>query len=68
MGKDADENWQGICEHFCNDDTNERGLRLLEFAIFHDLVLANTFGHYEAFRRGPGIAQMDKTTTRLIIF
>ena len=31
---------------FCNDDTNERGLRLLEFATFNNLVLANTFGHH----------------------
>ena len=28
---------------FCNDDTNERGLRFLDFATFNDLVLANTF-------------------------
>ena len=35
---------------FCNDDTNERGLRLLESATFNDLVLANTFGHHKAFR------------------
>ena len=28
-----------------------RGLRLLEFATFNDLVLANTFGHQKAFRR-----------------
>ena len=34
-----------------NDDTNERGLRLVEFATFNDLVLANTFGHYKASRR-----------------
>ena len=45
------ENWQGICGPFCNDDTNERGLRLLEFATFNDLVLANTFGHHKASRR-----------------
>ena len=31
--------------------TNERGLRLLEFATFNDLVLANTFGHHKASRR-----------------
>ena len=29
VGKDACGNWQGICGPFCNDDTNERGLRLL---------------------------------------
>ena len=50
-GRDACGNWQGICGSFCNDDTNERGLRLLEFATFNDLVLANTFGHHKASRR-----------------
>ena len=51
MGRDACRNWQGICGPFCNDDTNERGLRLLESAICHNLVLANTFGHHKASRR-----------------
>ena len=51
MGKGAYVNWQGICEPFCNDDTNERGLRPLEFATFNDFVLANTFGHHRASRR-----------------
>ena len=49
-GKDACGNWQGIRGPFCNDDTNERGLRLLEFATFKDLVLANFFGHHKASR------------------
>ena len=39
VGKDA-------CGNVCNDDTNERGLRLVEFASFNDLVLANAFGHH----------------------
>ena len=43
--------WQGICGPFCNDDTNETGLRLLEFATFNDPVFANTFGHHKASRR-----------------
>ena len=51
VGRDACGNWQGICGPFCNDDTNERGLKLLEFATFNDLVLANTFGHHKASRR-----------------
>ena len=50
VGKEACGNWQSIGP-FCNDDTNERGLRLLEFATFNDLVLANTFGHHKASRR-----------------
>ena len=71
VGRDACGNWQCICGPFCNDDTNERGLRLLEFATFNDLVLANTFGHHKAPRRwtwhSPN-AEMDNTTTRLITF
>ena len=51
VGKDACGNWQGICGPFCNDDTNERGFRLLEFATFNNFVLANTFGHHKASRR-----------------
>ena len=44
-------NRQGICEPSCNNNTNERGLRLLEFATFNDLILANTFGHHKTTRR-----------------
>ena len=51
MGKDACGNWQGICGLLCNDYTTERGLCLLEFATFNDLVLANTFGHRKTSRR-----------------
>ena len=64
-GRDACGNWQGICGPFCNDDTNERGLRLLEFAILcwrTHLVITR---HPED---GHGIAQMDNTTTSLITF
>ena len=51
VGRDACGHWQGICGLFCNDDTSERGLRLLEFATFNYLVLTNTFGHHKASRR-----------------
>ena len=51
VGKDDFGNWQGICGPFRNDDTNVRGLRLLEFATFNDLVLANTFCHHKVSRR-----------------
>ena len=64
-------NWQGIYGPFCNNDTNERGLRLLEFATFNDLVLANTFTHLVITKHpedGHGIAQINSTTTRLITF
>ena len=51
VGRDACGHWQGICGSFCNDDTNERRLRLLEFATFNDLLLVDTFGHHKASRR-----------------
>ena len=49
--KKANENWQMICGLCYKDKTSERGLRLLEFATFTDLELANTFGHHKASRR-----------------
>ena len=50
VGNHAYENWLGVCGPFCNDETNKRGLRLLELATFYDLVLANAFGHHKASR------------------
>ena len=47
----AFKNWKGTCGHYCNPETNERGLRLLEFACYNDLVLANTFGKHKVSRR-----------------
>ena len=46
--------WAGMLmetgKAFCSDDINERGLRLLEFASFNNLVFTNTFGHHKASR------------------
>ena len=42
VGKDTAQDWpkqQGI---YCNEFSNDRGLQLLEFANFNDLVIANT--------------------------
>ena len=41
VGEDALKNWKGTCGSYCNPETNERGLRLLEFVCYNDLVLAN---------------------------
>ena len=38
-------------EPYCNVETNERGLRLLEFATFNNLVLTNTLGPHKPSRR-----------------
>ena len=51
VGEDALKNWKGTCGRYCNRETNERGLRLLEFACYNDLVLANTLGKRKVSRR-----------------
>ena len=51
VGKDACENWKNTCGLCSNNETNERGFRLLEFANLNDLKLANTFGPHKASRR-----------------
>ncbi|CAH3163089.1 unnamed protein product [Porites evermanni] len=51
VGEDAFKNWKGTCGRCCNPETNERGLRLLEFACYNDLVLANALGKHKASRR-----------------
>ena len=35
---------------YCNSESNDRGLRLLEFVSYNNLVLTNTFGQHKASR------------------
>ena len=49
--EDASKNWKGTCSHYCNPETNERGLRLLEFTSYKNLKVANTFGPHKLSRR-----------------
>ena len=57
VGRDACGNWQGICGPFCNDD-RDAPLTILCWQTL--LVITNNP------EDGPGIAQMNNTTTRLI--
>ena len=59
VGEDAFKNWKGTCGRYCNPETNERGLRLLEFACYNDLVLACVAG----VRKGRG-RELGRETTR----
>ena len=59
----GNENWQGICGPFSNDETYVRRLWLLEFVTFNAHL--TTKKHPED---GPSIAKMDITKTRLITF
>ena len=47
FGKDAPADWRDVCGPFCNEETNERGLRLLEFTTSNSLVLTNTLVHHK---------------------
>ena len=51
VGENAFKNWKGTCGRYCNPETNERGLKLLESACDNDLVLANTLGKHKVSRR-----------------
>ena len=41
VGGDAQEDWGEVCGPFCNPETSDRGLKLLDFATYNNLVLAN---------------------------
>ena len=51
IGEEACKDWKGTCEHHCNSKSNDRGIRLLEFASYNDLVVANTFGTHKTSRK-----------------
>ena len=51
VGEDAQEDWKEICASFCNPETNDRGLKLLDVATYNNLVLANTLGNHKPSRR-----------------
>ena len=40
-----------VCGPSCNPETNDRGLNLLDFASYNNLVLANTLGNHKPSRR-----------------
>ena len=65
-GEDAQADWGEVCGPFCNPETNDRGLKLLDFAAYNNLVLAHNLGNRKPSRRdGHGTAQMEHITTRL---
>ena len=51
VGEDAQEDWGEVCGPFCSTETNDRGLKLLDFTTYNNLVLANTLGNHKPSRR-----------------
>ena len=50
VGLDTVRDWKRTHGTACNQASNERGHRLLEFAKYNELILANTFGHHSSSR------------------
>jgi len=50
VGADAQQDWKEHCGTNCNNKSNERGLRLLEFAAHNKMVLSNTLGKHKSSR------------------
>ena len=51
IGPDAHANWAGTVGKYGTGETNDRGLRLLEFASSHKLTIANTLYPHKLSRR-----------------
>ena len=51
IGEDAQKGWKGTCSPYCNTETNEIHLRLLEFVTINNLNVTNTFHPHKASRR-----------------
>ena len=49
--EDAQKDWGEVCGPSCNPETNDRGIKLLDFATYNNLVLANTLGNHKPSRR-----------------
>ena len=65
VGVDAVEYWTDYCGSSSNDVINDRGLRLLEFASFTGMVLANTLGAHKPSRRYTWHAPNGRTRTQI---
>ena len=50
IGKDASLYWENVSGKYCNENTNERGQRLLEFMKINSLIATNTFGPHTKSR------------------
>ena len=51
VGEDAQEGWREVCGPFCNPETNDRGLKILDSATYNNPMLANTLDNHKPSRR-----------------
>ena len=50
IGKDASLYWENVSGKYCNENTNERGQRLLELMKINSLIATNIFGPHTKSR------------------
>ena len=50
IGKDSINDWSDYCGTACNTATNDRGSRILEFASYNDVIVANILGKHKQSR------------------
>ena len=65
IGEDAFEQWAGISGRFGIGETNDRGIRLLEFASTYKLTLANTLFPHKASRKTTWHSPNNKTHSQI---
>ena len=65
VGPDAYDQWAGTVGRFGTGETNDRGLRLLEFASSHKLTLANTLFPHKTSRRTTWHAPNNETHNQI---
>ena len=65
IGPEAHENWAGTCGRFGLGKTNERGLRLLEFAELNGLVVTNTLHPHKESRLVTWISNDGQTENQI---
>ena len=51
IGKDSINDWSDYCGTACNTATNDRGLRLLEFSSYNELIVTNTLVKHKQWRK-----------------
>ena len=65
IGEEACKDWKGTCGHHCNTKSNDGGRRLLQFAGYNDLVVANTFGPHKTSKKITWHSPDGKTHTQI---
>ena len=64
IGEDASKNWKGKLGQYCNPETIERGLGLLEFPSYNNLKVVTHLVHTNHQDAGHGTTQEETTTIR----